>query len=128
MDNRPAGAAEAAEVPRPTASEKPVVTFDDFQKLDLRVAEIVQAEEIPGADKLLKLTVSLGDQRTVVAGIKGFYAPQDLVGKKVVVVANLAPRTLRGVESRGMVLAANESGMLRLITVDGEIPAGAIVR
>ena len=89
------------------------IDFQDFQKLDLRVAEILNVEEIKGADKLYKLEIDLGSgdseglgKRTLVAGIKQYYSPEELVGKKIVVIANLKPRTMKGVESQGMLLAA----------------------
>jgi methionyl-tRNA synthetase len=105
------------------------VGIADFQKLDLRVAEVVAAEAVPKSKKLLKLTVSLGgEQRTVVAGIAEHYAPADLVGKKVVVVANLEPATLMGVASQGMVLAGSTEGTLAVLTLDRDLPAGAKVR
>jgi methionyl-tRNA synthetase len=89
---------------------KPEIAYDDFGKLDLRVGKILSAERVPKADKLLKLSVDLGEPepRTIAAGIAEAYAdPQTLVGKNVVVVANLAPRTIRGITSRGMLLAAH---------------------
>ncbi|MEM6334212.1 MAG: methionine--tRNA ligase subunit beta [Planctomycetota bacterium] len=88
---------------------KPTIEFPDFLKLDLRVATITQAEEHPNADRLLKLKVDLGSEtRQICAGIKAYYAdPAELVGKQIVVVANLAPRTIRGEESNGMLLAAS---------------------
>ena len=87
---------------------KPEITFDDFMKLDLRVATIVEAEPHPNADRLLKLQVDLGDEkRQICAGIKEFYDPENLIGKQIVVVANLAPRKIRGEVSNGMLLAAS---------------------
>ena len=93
---------------------KPTIVYDDFDKIDLRVATIVSAEAHPNADRLLKLQVDLGgEQRQICAGIKQFYdPPETLVGKQIVVVANLQPRTIRGEESNGMLLAAS--------VVDGE--------
>jgi methionyl-tRNA synthetase len=90
----------------------PTCTIDDFAKVDLRVARIVTAEEVPEARKLLKLTVSLGgeERRTVFAGIKGFHDPAALVGRLVVVVANLAPRQMKFGTSEGMVVAASGAG------------------
>ncbi|QQS39197.1 methionine--tRNA ligase subunit beta [Candidatus Woesebacteria bacterium] len=84
------------------------ITYEDFQKLDIRIATILQVEEIDGADKLLKLTLDAGDlgERTIAAGIKAWYKPEDLVGKQIVYLANLEPRMLKGVESQGMLLAA----------------------
>ncbi len=105
------------------------VRLTDFQKIELRVAEVVAAEAVPKSKKLLKLTVSLGtERRTVVAGIAEHYAPADLVGKKVVVVANLEPATLMGVESQGMLLAGSTEGALAVLTLDRDLPPGAKVR
>jgi len=107
------------------------IKIADFGKVDLRVAEVVAAEAVPKSKKLLKLTVSLGgEQRTIVAGIAQHYAPADLVGKKVVVVANLEPATLMGVQSQGMVLAGSTDGdgALAVLTLDRDLPPGARVR
>jgi methionyl-tRNA synthetase len=105
------------------------ITIDDFSRVELRVAEVVAAEPVPKSKKLLKLTVSLGDeQRTMVAGIAEHYAPADLVGKKVVVVVNLEPAKLMGVESNGMVLAGSADGKLAVLTLDRDLPPGAKVR
>ncbi len=105
-----------------------LITFDQFGAADLRVAEIVQAEKVEKADRLLKLQIDLGtEKRQIVAGIAEFYSPDDLIGKKIVVVANLKPAKIRGVESRGMLLAAKEKGKLKLITVDGDISLGASI-
>ena len=82
------------------------ITFDDFTKLDLRVAKVLEACEHPNADRLLILKIDLGtEQRQLVAGLKGYYQPEDLVGRLIVVVKNLAPRKMRGEESQGMLLA-----------------------
>ena len=100
--------------------------FDDFVKVDLRVARVVKAEEVPDARKLLKLTLSLGgdERRTVFAGIKAAYAPDDLVGRLVIFAANLAPRKMRFGTSEGMVLAAGSGGKdVYLLNVDdGAVP------
>ena len=102
------------------------MSFEDFQKLDLRVGRIVSAEPVPKANKLLKLTVDLGrEQRTVVAGIAESYRPEALVGKNIILVANLAPRTLRGVESQGMVLAAESDGQIVLAGFDAAVQPGS---
>ena len=86
----------------------PQITIDDFMKVELRVAQITVAERVPKADKLLRLEVDLGyEQRQILAGIAETYAPESLLGRKVVIVANLAPRKLRGYESNGMVVAAS---------------------
>jgi methionine--tRNA ligase beta chain len=109
--------------------EKSNIAYDDFAKLDLRVATILAAEPIPGADKLLKITLDAGElgERTVAAGIKAWYQPEDLLGKKVVYLANLAPRTLRGVESQGMIIAAGEAEAI-LLHPDRAVEAGTKVR
>ena len=106
------------------------VTIDEFQKLEFRTARVQAAEPVPGAKKLLKLTISLGGEetRTVVAGIAEQYSPEELVGKTVVLVANLAPATIRGVVSQGMVLAADLDGAPILVTTEREVPPGAKVR
>jgi methionyl-tRNA synthetase len=107
------------------------ITIDEFSRIQLRVAEVLAAEVVPKSKKLLKLTVSLGsEQRTIVAGIAQHYAPADLVGKKVVVVANLEPATLMGVQSQGMVLAGSTEGdgALAVLTLDRDLPPGARVR
>jgi methionyl-tRNA synthetase len=106
------------------------ITFDEFKKLDLRVGEIKTAEEIPGADKLYKLTVDLGGEtRELVAGIKLFYEKDTLIGRKIVVLANLEPRTIRGVTSHGMLLAAGneDKSVLAVLTPEKTIQNGAKV-
>jgi methionyl-tRNA synthetase len=106
-----------------------MVSFEEFQKLDLRVGRIVAAEPVPKADKLLKLTVDIGqEQRTVVAGIASSYSPEALVGKSIILVANLVPRTLRGVESQGMVLAAESDGQIVLAGFDASVQPGSKVK
>jgi len=105
-----------------------MITIDDFRRVDLRVAEVVAAERIPKADKLLKLQLDLGtEQRQVVSGIAEHYEPEALIGKKVLCVTNLKPVKLRGEMSYGMILAASEGGRLVLTTVSGEIPNGTRV-
>lgn len=121
-------AAEVAAGPTMEAASV-TVSFEDFQKLDLRVGRIVTAEPVPKADKLLKLTVDVGqEQRTVVAGIAASYRPEALVGKSIILVANLAPRTLRGVESQGMVLAAESDGQIVLASFDSLVNPGSQVK
>jgi methionyl-tRNA synthetase len=106
----------------------PRIAKDEFGRVELRVAEVLAAEAVPKSKKLLKLTVSLGaEQRTVVAGIAEHYAPADLVGKRVVIVANLEKAKLMGVESNGMVLAGSADGKLAVLTIDRDLPAGARV-
>lgn len=110
--------------------QKPLISMDDFKKLDLRVAKILECESIPKSDKLLKLQVDIGgEKRQVIAGIARYYKPEDLVGKSVVVVCNLQPAKLMGHESRGMVLAATDAdGKLVLVSPAGEIASGSVVR
>jgi methionine--tRNA ligase beta chain len=106
------------------------ITFADFQKLDIRVAEIKTAEEVPGADKLYKLTVDLGgEERTLVAGIKQYYPLTELPGKKVLILANLEPKVIRGITSHGMVLCAHndDRSQLTCTSVEKAIPNGAKV-
>jgi len=94
----------------------PTIAYEDFVKLDLRIARVVEAKPHPNADKLLVLQVDMGtEHRQLVAGIKGHYEAADLVGKLIVVVANLAPRTMRGEESRGMLLAASSEDRSKVI-------------
>jgi tRNA-binding protein len=105
-------------------SEKPeVIQYDDFQKLDLRVATVVQAEAHPNADKLIVLQIDLGtEQRQIVAGLRAYYEPAALVGKQIIVVANLAPRMMRGLESKGMLLAASNEDHSQVIILMPERP------
>ena len=103
------------------------ITFEDFVKVDLRVAEIKACEDLPGADKLYKLTIDIGEERTIVAGIKQYYTKEELIGKKIAVVANLEPRKLRGIMSHGMLLAASneENTSIVLLTLDKDISNGS---
>jgi methionyl-tRNA synthetase len=122
-----AAGAGAAAAPAPGAK----ITIDDFAKVELRVGVVKSAEKVQGADKLLKVMVDIGDEvRQVLAGIALAYAPEELVGRKVVVVTNLAPRKMRGQESNGMLLAASDGvdGKPVLVTFAEEIPAGAKVK
>ena len=118
----------------PKAEEKPEentiaeIGIEDFGKLDLRVARVLACEKVKKSDKLLKFTLKVGaEERTVLSGIAEYYAPESLVGKKLVLLANLAPRKIRGVESQGMLLSAFSEGekTLRVLTVDGDIEDGA---
>ncbi|MFH1258149.1 MAG: methionine--tRNA ligase subunit beta [Candidatus Micrarchaeota archaeon] len=103
------------------------VSFEDFQKLDLRVAKIMEVEKVEGSSKLYKLTIRIGEEtRTLVAGIAEKYAEDELMGKKIIVIANLEPKELRGIESQGMLLAAeSEDGQLGLLSVENDIPDGS---
>uniref|UniRef100_UPI004047D39F methionine--tRNA ligase n=1 Tax=Lysinibacillus sp. FSL H8-0500 TaxID=2921393 RepID=UPI004047D39F len=109
--------------------EIPEITIDDFMKIDLRVATVTACESVPKADKLLKLQVDLGyEQRQVVSGIAKFYSPDELIGQKVIVVANLKPVKLRGELSQGMILAGEKDGILKLASVDQKLENGAKVK
>lgn len=136
----PAASASAAPAAGPSdPSVKPQISFEDFAKVDLRVARIVHAEPHPNADKLLKLQLDdgSGTPRQICAGIKAYYKPEDLVGRHIVIVANLAPRVIRGEESRGMLLAASdaakspdsgpETRSVVILTPASTIAPGAIV-
>ncbi|MBV9961313.1 MAG: methionine--tRNA ligase [Parafilimonas sp.] len=111
------------------AGGKPQIQYDDFAKLDLRVGKILSAEKVEKADKLLKLEIDLGfEKRTIVSGIALHFKPEDIVGKQVVVVANLAPRKMRGIESNGMILMAeNAAGKLIFVNPDEDTDAGSVV-
>ena len=106
------------------AGFKPEITLEDSDKVDLRIGTVTSAEKIPRAKKLLKLEVDVGEKRTVVAGIAGSYGPDALVGKQVVVVANLKPTKLMGVLSQGMLLAASDKDALVLTVPDREVDPG----
>jgi len=106
-----------------------MATIDDFRKLELRIGQIKEVNDHPNADKLLVLIVDLGDrQKQVVAGIKNFYAKEELVGKQVVLVDNLDPVILRGVESQGMILAGSDENILALISPEKGLRPGSIVK
>ncbi len=125
--------AEAAPAPAPAAPaapETPRIAIDEFARVRLRVAKVLAAERVPDADRLLRLTVDVGDDapRQIVAGIAAAYAPEAITGKTVVIVANLQPATIRGLESQGMVLAASKGKKLALVTVDGEMPPGSGIK
>lgn len=120
---------KASSVQSQEVEEARLISIDDFQNLDLRVATIIEAEKIPRADKLLKLKVDLGDEkRQVVAGIAEHYTPDELIGKQVILVANLQPAKIRGIESQGMVLAAAGEKDLVLGTLEKPIAPGTEVR
>jgi methionine--tRNA ligase beta chain len=108
-----------------------IIEFNDWEKVDLRVAEIIEVEEIEGADKLYKLTLDVGEigQRIVCAGIKQYYSKEELKGKKIIIVVNLAPRKLRGIESQGMLLAAvsKDNSKVILISPEKDIAVGSKV-
>ncbi len=113
--------------------EENIVSFDDFKKLDLRVGRVTLAERVPGSEKLLRLEVEMGSdpstgsgqgKRQIIAGIGTVYEPGSLIGREIVVVANLAPRKLLGLESQGMLLAASDEGPA-LLTPDRTVPPGS---
>ena len=104
------------------------ISFDDFKKLDLRAARILTAERIEGSDKLVRLAIDAGEgTRTLIAGIGKAYDPALLAGREIVVVANLEPRTIMGIESNGMLLAANDNGPV-LLAPDRDVPPGTEIK
>jgi methionyl-tRNA synthetase len=107
---------------------KPLMDYADFEKVDLRVAKVIEAEAVPKSSKLLKLTIDMGEKRTLVAGIAKDYKPEDLIGKKIVVVANLKPTKMMGIESQAMLLAADREDGLTLLSFDREPVTGARIR
>ena len=123
-----APAAAAATMANPLTGER--IAIDDFMKVDLRVAKVLTAERVPKSKKLLKLTVDVGfEQRTLVAGIAEAYEPDAIIGRTIVIVANLRPATLMGIESNGMVLAGSpEGGKPQLVGFDIPLPPGSRVR
>lgn len=106
-----------------------IISYDEFKRMDLRVAHILKAERIPGATKLLKLEVDIGsEKRQMVAGVAETYAPEDLVGKRLIVIVNLKPAVIRGVESQAMLLAAVVDDKAVIPFFDREVAAGAVVK
>ena len=106
-----------------------MISFEEFKKLDLRVGKIIEAERVADSDNLLKLKVNLGQEtRQIVAGIAQFYKAEDLVGKEIIVVANLEPKTIFNLESHGMLLAADVEGRPVILIPDKEVPPGTKVR
>ncbi len=109
------------------------ISFEDFKKLDLRVAKIIAAEKVEGTDKLLKLTLDAGDKdaanlpagRQVVSGIAEDYPPEALIGREIIVIANLESRNFKGIESQGMLLAAEGEGVISLLMPDKDVPPGS---
>ena len=133
LGEEPRAAAAPAAGPEQTtkgAKDMDQITYEEFKRMDLRVARIIEAERVPGATKILKLRIDLGtEQRQMVAGIAETYAPEDLVGKKLIVIVNLKPAVIRGIESQAMLLAAITADNKALIPFfDRDIPAGAIVK
>ncbi len=122
-----AAAKAAAEAAKKVEPQKDEVSFEQFGAMDIRTATVLAAERVPKTDKLLKLSIDTGiDQRTIVSGIAEFYSPEDMVGKQICILANLAPRTIRGIESRGMILMAKQGdGKMRFITPQEALANGA---
>ncbi|HPU08354.1 MAG TPA: methionine--tRNA ligase subunit beta [Candidatus Atribacteria bacterium] len=108
----------------------PEISVEDFQNIDLRVGEVIAAERVEGTKALLALRVNLGEEeRTLVAGLADYYEPQELVGKKIIVLANLKPANIRGIRSEGMLLAADDGkGTISILTVDRDIAPGSKIR
>lgn len=105
------------------------ISFSDFQKLDIRIGKVKAASKVEGTDKLLKLTMDMGDgDRTLVAGIADVYNAKEIVGREIPVLANLEPRNIKGIESNGMILAADVEGKPVILKPDREVPAGTKVR
>jgi len=105
-----------------------MVSFKEFQSLDLRVGKILSVDSVPNADKLYKLSVNMGDKKiTLVAGLRPYYKPEEMKGKKIIVVTNLDPVILKGVKSEGMLLAAQEGEKVSLLTVDKDVKPGSKV-
>jgi methionyl-tRNA synthetase len=124
-----ATAAPAAQAATEKEDKMEIVSFDEFKRMDLRVAEILKAEKVPGTDKLLKIEANLGTEtRTMVAGVGDVYSPEELVGKRLVVIANLKPAVIRGIESQAMLLAAEIGGKAIIPFFDRDVPAGAKVK
>ncbi len=110
------------------------ISIDQFKEIDLRVAKVMAAERVEGTDKLLKLQLDLGpstdsgqatEQRQIVSGIAEKYAPEDLVGREIIIVYNLEPKSLKGIESQGMLLAASGDGFISLLKTDEDVPPGS---
>ena len=122
-------AAAAAEAAKKVAPQKEECVYEDFEKMDIRTATVLAAERVPKTDKLLKLTIDTGiDTRTIVSGIAEFYSPEDMVGKQIVILANLKPRMLRGIESKGMILMAQQGdGKMRFVTPQETVTNGSII-
>ena len=119
----------AAEAAKKVEPQKEEVTFEQFGAMDIRTATVLAAERVPKTDKLLKLTIDTGiDTRTIVSGIAACYSPEDMVGRQICILANLAPRVIRGIESKGMILMARQGdGTLRLITPEEAVTNGAVI-
>ena len=105
------------------------VSFDDFSKMDIRIGEILTAEKVEGTDKLMKLSVNLGaETRTIVSGVAHVFTPDEVIGRKVQVLVNLAPRKIKGIESKGMILFADHGDSLAFVNADSAVANGSKVR
>ena len=127
---RAAREAEAkAALAKQVQPQKEECTFEDFEKMDIRTATVLEAERVPKTDKLLKLTIDTGiDKRVIVSGIAEYYAPEDMVGKQICILANLRPRVIKGIESKGMILMAKQGdGSMRFVTPQEVVANGAVV-
>ena len=103
-----------------------MITIDDFKKIELRVAKVLEAERVEGSDKLIKMQLSLGEEkRQVIGGIGKTYEPEQLIGREIIIVANLEPRNLMGLESQGMLLAASDENGIALLAPDKEVTPGS---
>ena len=106
-----------------------MITFDDFKKLDIRIGKILSAEKVSGTDKLMKLEVDFSaEKRQLVAGIAEFFEPDHLIGKEIPVLLNLEPRSIKGIESQGMILAIDVDGKPVLLHPEREVPPGSVIR
>jgi methionyl-tRNA synthetase len=123
------GTAETSVGPTLPVNESNLVSIEDFQKLGLRVGHVKSAEKVQGSKKLIKMQVDLGNEiRTLVAGIAEAYSPEELVGRQLIVVTNLKPARLMGIESKGMILAASIDGKPVLASVEKSVPPGTLVK
>ena len=120
-------AAAAAAAALRVTPQKDECSFEDFGKMDIRTATVLEAERVPKTDKLLKLTIDTGiDKRVIVSGIAEYYTPEQMVGKQICILANLAPRKIRGIESKGMILMARQGdGKMRFVTPQETLANGA---
>ncbi len=105
-----------------------VITFDDFVKVEIVTGKVLEAEKVPKSKKLIKIIVDTGEKRQIVAGIAEYYEPEDLVGRTIAVVGNLAPAKLMGVESNGMLLAAHDDDGLALVSFDKDVKVGVRIK
>ena len=109
-----------------TKEGKMEISIEDFAKLDIRVAKVLEVERVEGAKKLLKLKIEFGEEkREIIAGIAEYYKPEELIGKEIILLANLKPARIRGIESKGMLLAAQDGETLTILTVDKKVKPGA---